>query len=52
MENIVFIGEAYEGDIKINDTLLTTTIEPTEDIQAGSEIFISFAPQYCFIIEA
>ena len=52
MDNLVFIGEAYEGDIKINNTLLTTTIEPTENIHAGSEIFISFAPQYCFIIEA
>ena len=50
MENLVFIGEAYEGDIKIGDTLLTTTIEPTENIHDGSEIFISFSSEHCFIV--
>lgn len=52
MQNLVFIGEAYEGDIKINDTLLTTTIEPTEDIHEGSEIFISFSMEHCFLVKS
>ena len=35
METLIFIGEAYEGEIRIGDTLLTTTIEPTANIIEG-----------------
>ena len=51
-ENLIFIGEAYEGDIRIGDTLLTTTIEPMAHIREGDEIVISFAPDHCFLLSA
>ena len=49
-ENLVFIGEAYEGEIRIGDTLLTTTIEPTALIEEGDEIAVSFHPDHCFLL--
>ncbi|MFZ3046518.1 MAG: ABC transporter ATP-binding protein [Desulfatirhabdiaceae bacterium] len=51
-ENLIFIGEAYEGDIRIGDTLLTTTIEPMAPVREGDEIVISFAPDHCFLLPA
>jgi iron(III) transport system ATP-binding protein len=50
LETLVFIGEAYEGEIRIGDRLLTTTIEPTVDMQEGDEIYISFDPDHCFLL--
>ncbi|UCF89465.1 MAG: ABC transporter ATP-binding protein, partial [bacterium] len=50
METLVFVGEAYEGDIRIGETLLTTTIPPTVDITAGDDLFISFDPDHCFLL--
>ena len=52
LETLVFIGEAYEGEIRIGDTLLTITIEPTADIVANDEIYISFDPDHCFLLPA
>ena len=52
LENLVFIGEAYEGEIRIGDSLLTITIEPTAELAAGDEISISFDPDHCFLLPA
>ncbi len=50
MESLIFIGEAYEGEIRIGNTLLTTTIEPTENIVEGDRISIAFDPDHCFLL--
>lgn len=50
MQHLVFIGEAYEADIKVGETLLTTTISPTETIREGDEIAISFDAKHAFIV--
>ena len=52
MESLIFIGEAYEGEIRIGNTLLTTTIEPTENIVEGDNISIAFDPDHCFLLAA
>lgn len=52
MESLIFIGEAYEGEIRIGETLLTTTIDPTEEIAEGDSIAISFDPDHCFLLSA
>ena len=52
MESLIFIGEAYEGEIRIGDTLLTTTIEPTANIVEGDSISIAFDPDHCFLLSA
>ncbi len=50
METLVFIGEAYEGDIRVGDQLFTTTVAPTVQIVEGDEVSISFNPDHCFLL--
>jgi len=50
METLIFVGEAYEGEIRIGETLLTTTIPPTVDIESGDDIYISFDSDHCFLL--
>jgi iron(III) transport system ATP-binding protein len=52
VETLVFIGEAYEGEIRVGNRLLTTTITPTADLAEGDEIQISFDPDHCFLLSA
>lgn len=50
VESLVFVGEAYEGEISITDTRLITRIEPTANIKEGDEIALSFDPDHCFVL--
>jgi len=50
VESLVFVGEAYEGEIRIGKTLLTMTVEPTVRITEGDEIVVSFQPDHCFLL--
>lgn len=50
MQHLVFIGEAYEADIKIGETLLTTTVSAREDIKESDEIAICFDSEHAFIV--
>jgi iron(III) transport system ATP-binding protein len=50
VQTLVFVGEAYEGEIRMGETLLTTTIAPTVDIAEGDEVFVSFDPDHCFLL--
>ena len=50
VESLIFIGEAYEGEIRIGEILLTTNIPPTLDIGEGDDIYVSFDPDHCFLL--
>jgi iron(III) transport system ATP-binding protein len=50
VESLVFVGEAYEGEIQIGDTRLIARIEPTAGIKEGDEIVFSFDPAHCFAV--
>jgi len=50
VETLVFIGEAYEGEIRIADTLLTTTISPMVNLGEGDNISLTFDPDHCFLL--
>jgi len=52
IETLLFIGEAYEGEIRIGETLVTTTISPTVDLAEGGDIRIAFDPDHCFLLPA
>jgi iron(III) transport system ATP-binding protein len=52
VETLLFVGEAYEGEIRIGETLVTTTISPTADLVEGGEIGIAFDPDHCFLLPA
>ncbi|MDF1526422.1 MAG: ABC transporter ATP-binding protein [bacterium] len=50
VETLIFVGEAYEGEIRMGETLLTTTIAPTVDLKEGDDVFVSFDPDHCFLL--
>ena len=50
VESLLFVGEAYEGEIIIADTRLIIRIEPTAIVKEGDEIALSFDPDHCFAL--
>ena len=52
VETLLFIGEAYEGEIRIGGTLITTSIPAAADIVEGGEVSIAFEPDRCFLLPA
>jgi len=50
VESLVFIGEAYEGEIKVGETRLITKIAPTASIKEGDEIGLHVDPDCCSIL--
>jgi iron(III) transport system ATP-binding protein len=50
VESLLFVGDAYEGEIIIADTRLIIRIEPTAMVKEGEEISLSFDPDHCFVL--
>jgi iron(III) transport system ATP-binding protein len=50
VESLLFVGEAYEGEIIVADTRLIARIEPTAIVEEGDEIALSFDPNHCFVL--
>jgi iron(III) transport system ATP-binding protein len=50
VESLVFIGEAYEGEIKVGETRLITKIPPTSHIKEGDEIALCVDPDSCTVL--
>jgi iron(III) transport system ATP-binding protein len=50
VESLVFVGDAYEGEIRVGDTLLIFRIEPTTAVREGEEIALQFDPLHCSIL--
>jgi iron(III) transport system ATP-binding protein len=48
--SLVFVGDAYEGEIRVGDTDLITRIEPTAEVREGDEIAFSFKPEQCSLL--
>jgi len=50
IESLVFVGDAYEGEIRVGETLLIFKIEPTTAVREGEEIALHFDPRHCAIL--
>jgi len=50
VESLVFVGDAYEGEIRIGQTVLVFRIEPTTTVREGEEIALHFDPRHCSIL--
>jgi len=50
VESLVFVGEAYEGEIQVADTRLIARIDPTASVHEGNEISFSLDPDHCFVL--
>ncbi len=50
VESLVFVGDAYEGEIRIGGTLLFFRIDPTSPVREGDPIALQFDPRHCSIL--
>jgi len=50
VESLVFVGDAYEGEIRVGETMLIFRIEPTTAVREGEEIALHFDPRHCSIL--
>ena len=50
VESLVFIGEAYEGEVRAGEIRLITKIAPTASIKEGDEISLCVDPDGCSIL--
>jgi iron(III) transport system ATP-binding protein len=48
--SLVFVGDAYEGEIVIGDSRFITRLEPTAGFREGDEVFLYFAPDDCSVL--
>ena len=50
IDALVFIGEAFEGEITVNDLKLFIKTEPDSDIQAGDTASFTVDPDNCILV--
>jgi iron(III) transport system ATP-binding protein len=50
VESLIFVGDAYEGEIRVEETLLIFRIEPTTAVRVGGEITLYFDPDLCSML--
>ncbi|HQG30232.1 MAG TPA: ABC transporter ATP-binding protein [Candidatus Ozemobacteraceae bacterium] len=50
VESLVFVGDAYEGEIRIGDALLVVKVEPTVGAKEGDEVSLVFEPDHCSVL--
>jgi iron(III) transport system ATP-binding protein len=48
--SLVFVGEAYEGEISVGDTRLITDVEATSGIGEGDAVCIAFDADKCAVL--
>ncbi|HOO37261.1 MAG TPA: ABC transporter ATP-binding protein [Deltaproteobacteria bacterium] len=50
IDSLIFVGDAYEGEIRVGDTVLIVRVEPTLDVHQGDEVALRFDPDHCSIL--
>lgn len=50
IDSLIFVGDAYEGEIRVGDTVLIVRVEPTLDVHQGDEVTLKFDPDHCSIL--
>ncbi len=50
IESLVFVGDVWEAEARIGETILVLRVEPTFPVAAGDEIFLHLDRRYCTIL--
>jgi len=50
IESLVFVGDVWEAEVRIEDTLLVLRIDPTLPIAMGDDIFLHLNRRYCSLL--
>ncbi len=52
IETLVFVGDAYEAEIRVGSELLLAKIDPEIYLQEGDAVRFSLAPAHCLLLTA
>ncbi len=50
VESLVFVGEAYEGEVRVGETRLITKFGPTASVKEGDEVGLCIDPEGCSLL--
>jgi len=50
IETLIFVGEAYEAEIRVGNELLLAKIDPEVNLQEGSAVNFSLDPEHCLLL--
>jgi len=50
IESLIFIGEAYEVEIRVGEELLLAKIDPDVDLKVGNTVNFSLDPAHCLLV--
>jgi iron(III) transport system ATP-binding protein len=50
VETLLFVGDAYEGEIRVGETLLMVRIEPDADFKTGDTVVFQLPPEHCLLV--
>ena len=50
IETLVFVGDAYETEIRCADMLLLARLEPDTDLESGDNVFFEINPDQCLLV--
>ncbi len=50
IQSLVFIGEAFEGEITIDESQLFIKTEPDSDIKVGDTANFTVSPDHCLLV--
>jgi len=49
IETLLFVGDSYESEIRVNETLLMARIEPDSDFKTNDKVVIEIPPEHCLL---
>jgi iron(III) transport system ATP-binding protein len=50
IETLLFIGDAYEGEIRVGETLLMARIDPDTDFKTGDTVVFDVPAEHCLLV--
>lgn len=50
VETLIFVGEAYEAEIRVGNELLLAKIDPDADLKEGNVVNFSLDPEHCLLL--
>jgi iron(III) transport system ATP-binding protein len=45
-----FVGDAYEGEIRVGEILLMTKLDPSTNFKDGDEVVFQIPPERCLLV--
>lgn len=47
LESMVFVGDAYEAEVRVGDASMITKVEPDSSLTEGDQVYLHFKPEHC-----